>query len=93
MIVGETGVQSLCDQEGNVGNEVIDAVGENGGIVLVGGADRYLCGGVDNIVRHIEYIVDRIGIDHVGIGGMWQLVNENQSNPFFHVNHFRFNSL
>lgn len=55
----------------NITNEQIDACVATGGLVCINGVGRFL-GDVDlnmaSLVRHIDYLVQRVGADKVGIG-------------------------
>lgn len=56
------------------GDEVLQALAENGGVLGVGGAGRGLrtkthpVGSIDSYMECVEYCIDLMGIDHVGCG-------------------------
>ena len=59
----------------NLTDEQINAIGERKGMIglcawppLCWKNDRTKRPNVDDVIDHLEYVVDRIGIDHVGIG-------------------------
>jgi membrane dipeptidase len=55
----------------NIRNDQIDACAATGGVVCVNGIGRFLddpAAGTPTILRHIDYLVQRIGADHVGLG-------------------------
>ncbi len=55
----------------NIKDEQIDACVATGGIVCVNGVGRFLGdpeAGTAAILRHIDYLVQRVGADHVGLG-------------------------
>lgn len=62
---------TLVQHERNITDEQIDACVQTGGIVCVNGVGRFL-GDTDlkvsSLVRHIDYLVQRIGADKVGVG-------------------------
>ena len=55
----------------NIRDDQIDACVATGGIVCVNGVGRFLGdpeARTEAIVRHIDYLVQRVGADHVGLG-------------------------
>ncbi len=55
----------------NIRDEQIDACVATGGVVCVNGVGRFLgdpAAGTAAILRHIDYLVQRVGADHVGLG-------------------------
>lgn len=67
-----TGVCGVHQHARNITDEEIDAIAETGGVIGVIFGPIFLAGGLransDVILDHIEYIVNRVGIDHVAIG-------------------------
>ena len=67
---------TLCASTRNLTDEQLDAIRDSGGIVGVNFAVSFLREDGRNdpetplaeIVRHVDYLVDRMGIDHVGFG-------------------------
>lgn len=76
LVVTHSAVHRLCPSTRNLTDDQIDALGESGGVIGVNFfvADLRSDGRVDvktpvsEIVRHITYIAERIGIDHVAFG-------------------------
>lgn len=76
LVVTHTAVHDICPSTRNLTDEQIDAVGESGGVVGLtfnvsdlrpdGESDTDV--DLDLLVRHIEYLVDRIGVEHVAFG-------------------------
>ncbi len=76
LVVSHSAAHKLCPSTRNLTDEQIDAVGQTGGLIGIwyepvnlrgdGEMDRHLT--FDTIVRHIAYIADRIGVDHVAFG-------------------------
>lgn len=76
LVVSHTAVHAICPSTRNLTDRQIDAVGQSGGIIGVifepmniapngrPGAEATLA----DIVRHIDYVARRIGVDHVGFG-------------------------
>jgi membrane dipeptidase len=55
----------------NITDEQIRACAKTGGIVALSGIGIFLGANdisTETLVRHIDYVVERIGVDHVGIG-------------------------
>lgn len=76
LVVSHACCHAISPSARNLTDEQIDAVGESGGLIGVNFfvADLREDGKfrrdtpVEQIVHHIDYIVDRIGVDHVGFG-------------------------
>lgn len=65
--------RAVHDHPRNVTDEQLDALSESGGVVGVCAycafvTDQTNTPTVDDLVAHLDYIVQRIGIDHVGVG-------------------------
>ena len=78
VIASHSNVRALIDNTRTLSDPELDAIKTNGGVVHVTPFNNYLrrnqAGApasratVSDLVDHIDYIVKRIGIDHVGIG-------------------------
>lgn len=77
VIVSHSSVYHFAPVPRNLKDEQIDAIGKNGGVICVNFFSGFLDGGFDKksarpplslLIDHIDYIVKRIGIDHVGLG-------------------------
>jgi len=76
IVVSHTGVYSLCNSTRNLTDNQIDAIGNSDGIIgIYFDSTNLLQDGMPNnnmnlsvIIDHIDYIVQRIGINHVGFG-------------------------
>jgi membrane dipeptidase len=69
-ILSHSNPRSLVDHERNVPDEVLKACAETGGVVGINGVNLFL--GSDkpsarDVFRHVDYVVQLIGDDHVGI--------------------------
>jgi membrane dipeptidase len=73
-IISHANVRALCDHPRNVRDDVLRSLAARGGVI---GVTAYapFCEShpgmrptVDDVVRHIAYVADLVGIDHVGIG-------------------------
>lgn len=68
-------MRALCDHKRNLDDEQLDLLAATGGLVQVTIVSNFLRPkareqdvGVDDIIDHIDYAVQRMGIEHVGIG-------------------------
>lgn len=67
--------ERLCSHSRNKSDEELEAIARTGGVVGVTTIGRFLLqdpsrpATMDDFVAHIDYIVEKIGIDHVGIAG------------------------
>jgi membrane dipeptidase len=76
LVATHSNAHSLCASSRNLTDAQLDAIGATGGVVGVNFAVSFLRadGGqvaatpLEEIVRHVEYIAERIGIDHVAFG-------------------------
>lgn len=71
VIFSHANPRALADNGRNIRDDQIDACIATGGVVCVNGVGRFLGdpeAGTAAIVRAIDYLVQRVGPDHVGIG-------------------------
>lgn len=72
VIASHSSVKALCNSTRNISDELMKAIAEKGGVIqvcLYGGFIRENGRAtVEDAVDHIDYIVQKAGIDHVGIG-------------------------
>lgn len=76
VIVSHSAAHTLCPSSRNLTDSQLDAVADNDGIVGVtfNVADLHPSGlrnpdlPIGRLVDHVEYLVDRMGVDHVGFG-------------------------
>jgi membrane dipeptidase len=76
LVVSHIGVHALSPASRNLTDAQIDRVGETGGIVSVMFEPSEIRADghpepdtpLSELVRHVDYLVQRIGIDHVGLG-------------------------
>ncbi len=76
LVATHSSVHSLCPAARNLTDAQLDAIGESGGVVGI----NFFVGDlredgrfdadtpIEAIVRHIDYVAERIGIDHVAFG-------------------------
>jgi membrane dipeptidase len=76
IVASHSGAWALCRSPRNLTDDQLRAIGDSGGIVGVNFARGFLRRdgqgdkqtSVTEIARHVEYIADKIGVDHVGLG-------------------------
>lgn len=71
-IASHSNARTLCDHPRNLTDEQMQALAERGGVMGMNFCPPFLREGgnasIEDVVRHIEYIVDVIGPEHVGVG-------------------------
>jgi membrane dipeptidase len=71
VIASHSSVRALTDHVRNLDDETLERLAEDGGVVQIVAFNQYLGDGeaptVADLVDHIDYAVDLIGIEHVGI--------------------------
>jgi membrane dipeptidase len=76
LVATHSNAHALCTSSRNLTDAQLDAIGASGGVVGVNFAVNFLRADgasdpstpIDEIVRHVDYIADRIGADHVAFG-------------------------
>jgi membrane dipeptidase len=76
IVASHSGAHSLCKSPRNLTDDQLEAIGESGGMVGVNFARGFLRKdgqgeketSYTEIVRHMAYIAEKIGVDHVGFG-------------------------
>nr|WP_298794929.1 dipeptidase [uncultured Acetobacter sp.] len=76
VVASHSCVRTLCDHPRNLDDEQLDALKESGGVIQITAMPAFLkprdgdaprSAGVSDFVDHIDYVVRRIGAEHVGI--------------------------
>jgi membrane dipeptidase len=76
LVATHSNVWRLCNSTRNLTDDQLDAIARSGGIVGVNFSVAFLRADGNNdpatpiaeIVRHVDYLVERMGVDHVGFG-------------------------
>ncbi|MDR3252551.1 MAG: dipeptidase, partial [Tannerella sp.] len=72
VIASHSAVKALCDHPRNISDKLMKAIADANGVIQVCLYDRFLKAEgkatVEDAVNHIDYIVRKVGINHVGIG-------------------------
>lgn len=68
MIVSHTGVSGVFPHWRNIDDTQIRAVADTGGIIGIMFAMKFLGGGLDAVVRHMQHVLDLVGDEHVALG-------------------------
>lgn len=76
LIASHSNVHAICAQSRNLTNRQLDAIADTGGIVGLNFATCFLnpdgqrdpTTTFELILRHIDHLVEKLGIDHVGLG-------------------------
>lgn len=94
VIASHSSVRALCDHPRNLTDEQLKAIAAHKGVVqvcLYGGFINEDAGkaSLSDAIRHIDYIVNLVGVDHVGIGsdfdGDGELIGCRSSNELINI--------
>jgi len=72
VVLSHSNPKSVHNSARNAPNELIDAIGNSGGVIGVAGYPAFVAAttrpSLDQFIAHIDALVERVGIDHVGLG-------------------------
>ncbi len=73
VVASHSNARRLCEHPRNLSDELVDAIASTGGVIGVNFHSAFLLQGgqrarVSDVVRHIKYLVRRVGVEHVAIG-------------------------
>ena len=85
VIFSHSNPRALHDHPRNIPDDLIRACAERGGVVGVNGIGIFLGrndASVPTFVRHVEYVAELVGIEHVGLG-LDYVFDQGEMNAFF----------
>jgi len=72
VIASHSSVKALCDHSRNLSDPLIKAIADRGGVIQICVFNEFLkkegIASVKDVVDHIDYVVQLVGIDYAGIG-------------------------
>ncbi|MFC2164162.1 dipeptidase [Acidobacteriota bacterium] len=69
VIASHSNCRALCNHPRNLTNEQISAIADGGGVIGVNSIRRFIeHKNLDDLVNHIDHLVSKAGIEHVGLG-------------------------
>ena len=72
IIASHSSVKALCDHSRNLSDPLIKAIADRGGVIQICVFNEFLkkegIASVKDVVDHIDYVVQLVGIDYAGIG-------------------------
>jgi len=74
VIISHAGARALCDTKRMFPDNLLQALAEKDGVLGVGAAPnmtptkKHPKHSIESIMEHVEYCVDLMGVDHVGVG-------------------------
>lgn len=72
VLMTHSNAKTLCNSPRNLTDEQIRRVAASGGVIGVNGFPAFVSSkrrpSLDDLLRHVDYMVDLVGINHVGIG-------------------------
>ncbi|WP_176083530.1 dipeptidase [Martelella sp. HB161492] len=76
LVASHSNVQALCQHSRNATDRQLDAIGETNGLIGINFGVLFLnkdgikdpAIGVEPLIDHIDYVANRIGIDHIALG-------------------------
>jgi membrane dipeptidase len=71
VVFSHSNPRALKDHARNIADDQIDACAATGGVVAINGIGIFLGANdirVETLLRHVDYVVGRVGIAHVGLG-------------------------
>ena len=86
-------VKTVRDSPRNLSDEQIRRVAEMGGVIGMNGFPPFVANTsrptLDDLLKHVDYIAELVGIDHVGLGIDFEYIDESmQKDSLAHYEHF-----
>ena len=92
IIATHSGVRAILDHYRNLYDEQIIKIAESGGVIGVVFYPPFLTDGrtatIGTVIKHINYIVDLVGIDHVALGSDFDGIGDNIVSRLNDVSNF-----
>ena len=85
--------KAICDSPRNLTDEQIKRVAEMGGVIGINGFPPFVAKKrrptLDDLLKHVDYIADLVGIDHLGIGIDFEYIGDSmQEASMAHYDYF-----
>ncbi len=73
IVASHSNCYTLCPHRRNLKNEQIKAIADKGGVIGITFVPKFLTqekrkATIEDVVKHIDYLVEKVGVDYVGLG-------------------------
>ncbi|MBY9004311.1 MAG: dipeptidase [Candidatus Lokiarchaeota archaeon] len=73
VITSHSNAKTICENVRNLSDDQINAIGNKNGVIGINFVGQFIDNdpkkaSIDRLIDHVDYIVDLIGIDHIGLG-------------------------
>lgn len=73
IVASHSNCYTLCPHRRNLKNEQIKAIADKGGVIGITFVPKFLTqdnrkATVEDVIKHIDYLVEKVGVDYVGLG-------------------------
>ena len=73
VITSHSNAKTICNNVRNLSDDQINAIGNKNGVIGINFVGQFIDNdpknaSIDRLIDHVDYIVDLIGIDHIGLG-------------------------
>lgn len=90
LIASHSNVRALCDLPRNLKDDQIKLIAQSGGVIGINAFHEFVDlkrenRDVEHLIKHIDYIAEMVGIDHVAFGfDFFEYLSQNTTNSFIH---------